>query len=118
MHVDHLEEVVDGTFTADELDTLTGLLRKLRDATNPCAAQASAPGGLERLSAAARRGGLHVTGMPLSTAVPEIGVDQHLVGEQVAVHARVARGRPRAGRREVVAPAVRDAHRRRAGWRR
>jgi MarR family transcriptional regulator, 2-MHQ and catechol-resistance regulon repressor len=47
VHVAHLEEVFDATFTAKELDTLTALLRKLRDATNPCAAQASTPEGLE-----------------------------------------------------------------------
>jgi MarR family transcriptional regulator, 2-MHQ and catechol-resistance regulon repressor len=47
VHVAHLEEVFDATFTAEELDTLTALLRKLRDATNPCAAQASTPEGLE-----------------------------------------------------------------------
>jgi DNA-binding MarR family transcriptional regulator len=47
VHVAHLEEVFGATFTAHELETLTALLRKLRDAVNPCAARASAPGGLE-----------------------------------------------------------------------
>ena len=47
VHVSHLEEVFDGTFTASELETLAELLRKLRDAVNPCAAEASKPGGLE-----------------------------------------------------------------------
>ena len=44
-HVAHLEEVFDGLFTKDELARLTELLRRLRDATNPCAAQASTPEG-------------------------------------------------------------------------
>ncbi|MFL6203998.1 MAG: MarR family winged helix-turn-helix transcriptional regulator [Acidimicrobiales bacterium] len=44
-HVAHLEEVFDGVFTRAELDTLTDLLHRLRDATNPCAAQASTPEG-------------------------------------------------------------------------
>jgi DNA-binding MarR family transcriptional regulator len=47
VHVAHLEEIFGATFTAKEIDTLTLLLRKLRDATNPCAAQASTPEGLE-----------------------------------------------------------------------
>jgi MarR family 2-MHQ and catechol resistance regulon transcriptional repressor len=47
VHVAHLEEVFDDTFSEKELDTLTALMRKLRDAVNPCAAQASEPGGLE-----------------------------------------------------------------------
>jgi MarR family 2-MHQ and catechol resistance regulon transcriptional repressor len=47
VHVRHLEEVFGATFTADELDTLTTLLRRLRDATNPCAAQASTPEGVD-----------------------------------------------------------------------
>jgi DNA-binding MarR family transcriptional regulator len=46
VHVAHLEEVFGATFTAAEVDTLTTLLRKLRDVTNPCAAQASEPEGL------------------------------------------------------------------------
>ena len=46
VHVAHLEEVFATTFTPNELHTLTGLLRKLRDATNPCAAKASDPDGL------------------------------------------------------------------------
>jgi len=47
VHVAHLEQVFGATFTPTELETLTRLLRKLRDATNPCAAQASTPEGLE-----------------------------------------------------------------------
>ena len=47
VHVGHLEAVFDTTFTPKELETLTALLRRLRDATNPCAAEASKPGGLE-----------------------------------------------------------------------
>ena len=47
VHVGHLEAVFDATFTPKELETLTALLRRLRDATNPCAAEASKPGGLE-----------------------------------------------------------------------
>jgi DNA-binding MarR family transcriptional regulator len=46
VHVAHLEEVFDATFTAKEIESFTTLLRKLRDATNPCAARASEPGGL------------------------------------------------------------------------
>jgi len=45
VHVAHLEEVFDGLFSEDELETLAQLLRRLRDATNPCAAQASTPEG-------------------------------------------------------------------------
>jgi DNA-binding MarR family transcriptional regulator len=45
VHVDHLQEVFDGVFSARELATLGDLLRRLRDATNPCAAQASTPEG-------------------------------------------------------------------------
>lgn len=48
VHVAHLEEVFDLAFTAKEIETLTGLLRKLRDVTNPCAAMASTPEGLGR----------------------------------------------------------------------
>jgi MarR family transcriptional regulator, 2-MHQ and catechol-resistance regulon repressor len=44
--VAHLEEIFDGLFAKTELDDLTRLLRKLRDVTNPCAAQASEPEGL------------------------------------------------------------------------
>ena len=45
VHVAHLEEVFDGLFTRAELASLTELLRRLRDAANPCAAQASTPEG-------------------------------------------------------------------------
>jgi MarR family 2-MHQ and catechol resistance regulon transcriptional repressor len=50
VHVAHLEEVFDAEFSPEEIDTLTALLRRLRDATNPCAAQASTPEGLGDLS--------------------------------------------------------------------
>jgi MarR family 2-MHQ and catechol resistance regulon transcriptional repressor len=46
LHVDQLVEVLDTVFTADELEVFTTLTRRLRDATNPCAAKASDPGGL------------------------------------------------------------------------
>ena len=45
VHVAHLEEVFDGLFTKGEVATFTDLLRRLRDAANPCAAQASTPEG-------------------------------------------------------------------------
>jgi DNA-binding MarR family transcriptional regulator len=45
-HVAHLEEIFDGLFTQAELEALADLMRRLRDATNPCAAQASTPEGL------------------------------------------------------------------------
>jgi DNA-binding MarR family transcriptional regulator len=44
-HVAHLEELFDGLYTKGELATLADLLRRLRDAANPCAAQASTPEG-------------------------------------------------------------------------
>ena len=47
VHIAHLEDVFQQHFTPKEIDTLTALLRKLRDAVNPCAAQASEPGGLD-----------------------------------------------------------------------
>jgi DNA-binding MarR family transcriptional regulator len=47
VHLGQLVEVFESVFTPDELDTFTELVRKLRDATNPCAARASDPGGLE-----------------------------------------------------------------------
>ncbi|MEO7572182.1 MAG: MarR family transcriptional regulator [Acidimicrobiales bacterium] len=46
LHVAHLIEVFEAVFTADELETYTGLTRRLRDAVNPCAAKASDPDGL------------------------------------------------------------------------
>jgi DNA-binding MarR family transcriptional regulator len=46
VHLAHLEDVFERAFTPSELETFTGLLRKLRDVTNPCAAKASEPGGL------------------------------------------------------------------------
>lgn len=47
LHVAQLVEVFDSLFTRDELETFTALTRRLRDATNPCAAKASDPGGLD-----------------------------------------------------------------------
>lgn len=41
-----LQEELFGGLSAEELETLAALLRRLRDATNPCAAQASTPEGL------------------------------------------------------------------------
>jgi len=46
-HVAHLEEIFEAVFTPAELETFTGLTRRLRDAINPCAAKASDPGGLD-----------------------------------------------------------------------
>jgi MarR family 2-MHQ and catechol resistance regulon transcriptional repressor len=46
LHVDQLEDVLDSVFTPDELEMFTSFTRRLRDATNPCAAKASDPGGL------------------------------------------------------------------------
>lgn len=45
-HVARLVEILDGVFSPEELDTYTALTRRLRDATNPCAARASEVGGL------------------------------------------------------------------------
>ena len=47
VHVRQLQELLDRTFTPDELEQLTALVRRLRDASNPCAAAASEPGGLD-----------------------------------------------------------------------
>jgi MarR family transcriptional regulator, 2-MHQ and catechol-resistance regulon repressor len=46
VQVAHLEDVFESAFRPDEIDTLTSLLRRLRDVTDPCAAQASTPEGL------------------------------------------------------------------------
>lgn len=46
VHVDQLERLFGDAFTGAELAAFTELLRKLRDAVNPCAAAASEPGGL------------------------------------------------------------------------
>lgn len=46
VHVTQLVEVFSSVFTPDELESYTALTRRLRDATNPCAAKASGPGGL------------------------------------------------------------------------
>jgi DNA-binding MarR family transcriptional regulator len=45
VHIAQLEAIFEG-FTADEIATFTDLLRRVRDVTNPCAAQASTPEGL------------------------------------------------------------------------
>ena len=45
VHIAHLEGVFE-SFTPKEVETFTALLRRVRDATNPCAAQASTPEGL------------------------------------------------------------------------
>jgi DNA-binding MarR family transcriptional regulator len=42
-HVCELEGVLDAVYDVDELVTLTALLRRLRDAVNPCAEVASRP---------------------------------------------------------------------------
>ena len=47
VHVDQIVEVFESLFTPEELDTFDALTRRLRDATNPCAAKASEPQGLE-----------------------------------------------------------------------
>ena len=46
VHLAQLLEIFGSVFTPDELDTYTTLNRRLRDAVNPCAAQASTPRGL------------------------------------------------------------------------
>ena len=46
VHVAQVVEVLDDVFTPEELVTFTELTRRLRDAANPCAAQASEPEGL------------------------------------------------------------------------
>jgi DNA-binding MarR family transcriptional regulator len=45
VHIAQLEAIFEG-FTLDEIATFTDLLRRVRDVTNPCAAQASTPEGL------------------------------------------------------------------------
>ncbi len=46
-HLDRLTEVFQSVLSPDEVASLTDLLRRLRDAVNPCAAKASEPGGLD-----------------------------------------------------------------------
>ncbi len=46
LHIAQLEELITPLFSVEELETFTALTRRLRDATNPCAAKASDPGGL------------------------------------------------------------------------
>lgn len=47
VHVDQIVEVFESVYSPEELDTFAALTRRLRDATNPCAAKASDPAGLE-----------------------------------------------------------------------
>ena len=47
VHVGQIVEVFEALYSPEELETFEGLMRRLRDATNPCAAKASDPGGLE-----------------------------------------------------------------------
>ncbi len=47
VHVDQIVEVFEAVYTPEELETFTALTRRLRDATNPSAARASEPGGIE-----------------------------------------------------------------------
>jgi DNA-binding MarR family transcriptional regulator len=37
-HLDHITEAFEAAFTPEELEQFTALMRKLRDAANPCAA--------------------------------------------------------------------------------
>jgi DNA-binding MarR family transcriptional regulator len=46
LHVAQLEEIFEAVFDEQELQVLTDLMRRLRDATNPCAARASEPDDL------------------------------------------------------------------------
>ncbi len=46
IHLTQVIEVLDRVFSPEELATFTELTRRLRDAANPCAAQASEVGGL------------------------------------------------------------------------
>jgi DNA-binding MarR family transcriptional regulator len=47
VHVSQIVEVFESLYTPDELDTFEALIRRLRDATNPCAAKASEPDTLQ-----------------------------------------------------------------------
>jgi MarR family 2-MHQ and catechol resistance regulon transcriptional repressor len=47
IHVAQVADVLDRVFSPEELETFTDLTRRLRDAANPCAAQASEVGGLD-----------------------------------------------------------------------
>ena len=76
--------------------------RARRPSPRSCARCATSvnPGADRRRAATGRaadrplRPGPTSTGMPLSTALPESGSNEHLVGQQVAVHAGVARRPP------------------------
>lgn len=46
-HVAQLADVLEGAFTPSELETFGALMRRLRDAVNPAAEQASRPGGCD-----------------------------------------------------------------------
>jgi DNA-binding MarR family transcriptional regulator len=47
LHVAQVVDVLDRVFSPEELATFSDLVRRLRDAANPCAAKASESGGLE-----------------------------------------------------------------------
>jgi DNA-binding MarR family transcriptional regulator len=63
-HLDALRSVFEEHYSPAELETLTALLRRLRDAVNPAAASASTTD---------QRTADTSTGMPLSTALPDTG---------------------------------------------
>lgn len=46
VHVAQLVALLEGVFSPAEIEAVTGLLRRLRDTANPCAARASEPDGL------------------------------------------------------------------------
>ncbi len=46
VHLTQVIDVLEGVFTPEELETFSDLTRRLRDATNPCAAKASEAEGL------------------------------------------------------------------------
>jgi DNA-binding MarR family transcriptional regulator len=46
IHVAQLEQIFGSIFDTEEQEVFTGLIRRLRDATNPCAAKASEPEAL------------------------------------------------------------------------
>jgi DNA-binding MarR family transcriptional regulator len=71
VHLGRLQAVFDGHYSPAELDTLTELLRRLRDAVNPDAACASDPEACDE--AEAQRTADTSTGIPLSTALPDTG---------------------------------------------
>jgi MarR family 2-MHQ and catechol resistance regulon transcriptional repressor len=72
VHLGALEAVFDGHYSPGELEALTELLRRLRDAVNPAAACASDPEEDDARSAAQGAADTS-TGIPLSTALPDTG---------------------------------------------